>query len=619
MNLGFTIPWLLAGIPAALTFLVIAYRRSAYGNRVIVPTLFLLKHLQGQPTARRKFVPPLRFFFELLLLTLVALAAAGTYLTSSRRNIALVIDNSLSMGAKDWGQTGSPNILAAALEGARDDLARLSGVARVKVYETSPRLRAISQEFESPGEAGTLLSLVRLRFAGDNLEAALSNLLGDAAIDEIYVFSDKSSVTAGTRLSFRPLSVTDRNQQNVAISRLSFSADSTLRSGGAEARVEVSAYTNEDTTVDLRMSGFSLKDKAWRQIAVKTVSVPKRAHVQVPFEVEARPFDAFMAELVDRGAASQSRLNSIPEDDRAFVTVRDQHRSLLLVSDYSLQALGLRDIGSLAVRAESPQSYTPEHLKGESVIFHRFVPPELPKANSLFVLPPPANTLFPVSGSVTRGEVTRWLSEHPILSYLNLPTLELQQLFPLLRVPWMSEIVQTTAGTAALAGERGDYRYVVTGFELFPYEGRRAPFLSIFLLNILKWLSDSSVQSGHIPVYSAIELPDAQAGAHYVDADHADAIAIEEFHGQRSAFPMVPGLVLAGSRGEESLYAADFFESSESNLLDRPEVHISSAPVQLAQRNAHRDLLGWLCLAAAFLIGLDLLIILLRSGRALRA
>jgi hypothetical protein len=58
-------------------------------------------------------------------------------------------------------------------------------------------------------------------------------------------------------------------------------------------------------------------------------------------------------------------------------------------------------------------------------------------------------------------------------------------------------VLFTAEGPLVCAGEESGARYIITGFELFPFDGLRSPTVSIFTLNALRWLFQSgAAQSG---------------------------------------------------------------------------------------------------------------------------
>jgi hypothetical protein len=62
--------------------------------------------------------------------------------------------------------------------------------------------------------------------------------------------------------------------------------------------------------------------------------------------------------------------------------------------------------------------------------------------------------------------------------------------------PWMSQVVGGDGGSLLLKGERGAHRFVATGFNPFPYLGRRNLPMSVLTLNAISYLAGLGGSSG---------------------------------------------------------------------------------------------------------------------------
>src|SRR5438045_1976282 len=90
-------PLALALFPVAGAFLVYAYRRKGRSHIVQVPTLLLLASFKSAARARKRFLPPFRFFLELFLFLLLLFGAAELFRIGPKKRVAVLLDNSLSM------------------------------------------------------------------------------------------------------------------------------------------------------------------------------------------------------------------------------------------------------------------------------------------------------------------------------------------------------------------------------------------------------------------------------------------------------------------------------------------------------------------------------------------
>jgi hypothetical protein len=278
--------------------------------------------------------------------------------------------------------------------------------------------------------------------------------------------------------------------------------------------------------------------------------------------------------------------NVIVQDDGAWAVFEDQAPESILVSDLSPQELHLDALSLLNFKQVRPAEYAAfiaANPKLNTVIFHRFVPQTLPAANFLAVMPPAGNSVLPVAPEHKDAAITRWEATHPVLSYLNLPLLKLKILQPLILPPWGQELIVSTSGVAAYAGEREGGRALVVGTEIFPYEGKKSPLLSIFTLNALKWLSNANVEQGYRPVNTTLE---AGSGVSLVDSlaeEPLGPILPEVGASEQPASALValssPGLYLVrAADGQNKFVAVNFFNAGESDTLSRKKFELSEIP-----------------------------------------
>jgi hypothetical protein len=164
-----------------------------------------------------------------------------------------------------------------------------------------------------------------------------------------------------------------------------------------------------------------------------------------------------------------------------------------------------------------------------------------------------------------------------------------------------------SAGALACAGEEGGVRYVITGFEIFPFDGLRSATVSIFTLNALRWLFANETLN---PGSEQARLASPQEGSVRVgqlllppDTSSARMIAPQQLSlssgESRSTSVPVPGIVAVSKEGvgaqDELLLAANSFSTEESDLSRRytlraPVTH--AAPSSESQNSAQRALQG---------------------------
>lgn len=628
LNFGFAYPALLVLAPAALGLLIYAYLKRGRGVRRPVATLFLLGLLRRTSQARRNFVPPPRFFFELLLLLLLIAGGAGLFSKQEKQTLAVLIDNSFSMAAIDTSDALGGTLLEQALRRAASFLESSRGEFEVKVSTTSPFLQNLSPRFEPPAPARDRLAAVQFAYAADNLEAALAKLLAETGLNRIAVFTDRPRAIEGMplkaqaaaveeRVSLHLIGSAPRRDSNLAVSDLTLKIDP-LRPQAPALTALLHASAQE--SIQARAVLFALpKDKILpARLDEKTVSLAPLEPRRVVFGNIPENQAAFMVQIEPAEPNFPNSLDVIKQDNQAWIIPEIKEQTVSLISEFTPAQLGLTKIPHVQWQRLSPEELgalnTPKtRTEARAQIFHRFAPSFWPAANSLFILPPPGSALFEVSKPAAAAQPTRWQGAHPLLKYLNLPALKIPLLHPVPNPPWALELIGTTSGAAAWAGEYRGRRYATAGFELFPYEGKTAPLLSIFTLNALAWLTEAQDSRGSQLVFAPYKVDGEQAAAQYLDESEPLTPLPGAKQGETLyAFPR-PGLVRISPAGSlPYLVAVNFFDERESNTLKPREItlpQISTGPLSVS---GELSLTRILALIAVALILLDLLVQALR-------
>ena len=186
-------------------------------------------------------------------------------------------------------------------------------------------------------------------------------------------------------------------------------------------------------------------------------------------------------------------------DNRRFaVPTNTRNLKILGISPRPQALMSLRHIAGVSLDVVSPADYGKTDRSGYDLeIFHLSSPAALPATPLLLVLPPETNPLVQLGKPVSRVVVSDWREAHPLTRYLN---------FTLLRPPYAhpfkpkipgETVIESPAGSLVLALERQGVRYLVLGFDPFPYLGRENLPISIFTLNFLDWFLERTGAAGN--------------------------------------------------------------------------------------------------------------------------
>jgi len=602
MTLGAAAPWFLVGVPLAASLLVYIYRARGNAHDLVISTLFLIRNLPQRLSARKTFAPPLQFWLELAALSLLSLAAAGLLATDSRQRIAVVIDTSLSMGAiNEAGQTR----LETAQRIASADVSQFLVQGRFSVYGAASELLPASAPLISAPVAALAINSLKPTYLEDNLNAQIRSLLLQGSFDKIWLYTDRTlkdqSVPFGLRVTTIP--TTPLTERNIWIRSLSADTDQTIT-------IEISSLAPSEISIQVAASCFSADGaelSAPTPISIKLSPVTTNSS-------QIGPIDPTWAFCRITSYGDDTKREALQIDNEGWIARADNAPAIQIVSPLSLQELGLTGLkGFQFQRIESPQATN--FNKMVPTIFHRTTTSSEMQAPSL-VISPPAGAL-PWGGAVapqilTAPPITRWIQSHPLLRYVN-PTLLSIERAAALRCPESSlSIILSSSGVLACAGESEGFRYLVTGFEIFPFEGLSTPTITVLTLNAFKWLFSSATPLGAINLGRSIFPSGAKELRSVMPLSAAPLLTDSNV-----VMINTPGVVSYRSEKDSTpkFLAFNLFSDQESDLARAQTISIEATTqgASLKQR-APLALASWLALLALLVLLIDIAIRIKRSS-----
>jgi hypothetical protein len=598
--LGYTLstlsPWVFAALPVALGLLVYVYRKRGESGRTIVSAIFLFEKLPRVTPARRKFVPPLRFWLELLLFALLTTAAAGLVASRSGKHVALVVDSSMSMAAK--GGSGLSR-LETAKRALLTDLSLASSADRFSVYSLGTTLKRVSESGIDSGGVGPALDAIQPTYTVDRVSTLVGSLLGDATYDSVWLYTDRQPGPSGdidNQLRFITVSSPESSKgilnawiSGVSSSRVGDRSTITVVAdlvGASSAQATVVADCRDKQGTSLPKASISATLGQGSPTSVSITSM-------VPSWAECS-----LALTVPEGDA-------LSLDNVAWLVKGSEGAPIEVISSLDVKDLGLTALPNMRFARGSLDSLSPN----SRALFHRITPQTVPQGPALLVYPHPGP--LPWGGSVreskqAEGKVTRWLESHPLTLYVQSDLLTLPR--PrILECPDTSiPIFHTSEGIVGCAGESGGSRYAILGFELFPFDGLRNPSLSILTLNTLKWLFQGVSSAAGSRAFEPVAVPSGTVEVRY-EAPLSSTLPISP---QGTVYPSSPGIITFMNAAGTALgsSAVHFFAPQESNLtFDSPAEIMTTEPLASQKRDRTLPVYTWLALAALFILSLDLL------------
>lgn len=467
-----------------LPFLLIPYLIKRKPRRVVFSSLLLLRDLSSRSLGHpwgRLHLPPI-FFLQLLLLVLLILALAEPVFSVHPSKLAIIFDNSASMQALE----GQKSRFELAQEQARELLRDFSSNTQVDLYLTVPRLERVGGEALAPDAASALIPMLRPYDLGeppDSYGEGLSRLANEKSYKRIFLLTDHP--VRGQDGTIRVLT-TGRPKDNLAITSFQI-AHPSFSLTQLEARAEVTSFSSREEKVKLLLKGGG------KILSSRTQTVAPRKSEVVSFDgVPVYPAYEAEIELNDALALDNHRF-AIPPASKGL--------EILAISPRAEALYSLRSIPGLNLKVISPEAYEKSGGGGHSLeIFHFSAPVLLPQKHALFVLPPKENPLVAVGGALSRPVISNWREPHPLTRYVNFALFRPAYARPLRPLSFGDALIESPEGAIAIGLEHQGFRYLVLGFDLFPYLGRENLPISLFTLNLLEWfyqgLGGSSTGTG---------------------------------------------------------------------------------------------------------------------------
>lgn len=493
----------LAGLSLALAspLLVLAYLQRKPQKKLTVSSALILRQLPQTISLKRKIKIPSRFYFELFLLLLLALALATPMVRSMDKQVAVLVDNSLSMQAVEEGTSRVELVI-------RKAEALLSSSASYSVYSSSPKLERSGQTQLSASAALQAIKSISPSLAPDRLESSIQRLGESGRYNELLVISDRQILLQpqtekpdqSTRIN--AVQVGDR-LENLFISSAKVTEDP--QSKESQVVIRVGSAGIEANNLRVTLSKRSTEENAFTAIDEKQISVPLNEVRELRF-----PLRETQSEAIYKANVEQEDELSF-DNSYVFSTGKGSSSSLLLVTEKP-GTLGLEGIPGFEVQRLSPENAAKlseqELKKFALLIYHYSAPAEAPPVPSLLIAPP--SGFFPTGVELKNPSVTSWKSDHPLTRYLKVALIRPFTAVTLVPPLWAQSVINIESGSLLAAGEVNGIRHAAIGMEILPFEGRRTPASTVLTLNLLSWLNRGAKLGSALSTGASYRLPEAQ-------------------------------------------------------------------------------------------------------------
>ena len=614
----------LAGIFAAVGCAVVVLYLLKLRRRVIaVPFSPLWERILRDKEAttlfsRLKRVVSLLLQLALLALLVLALGDPRAKEALMRgRTVVVLLDASASMQSTDV----LPNRLAAAKEAVKKILRGMGGADRMLIAQMDALVTplgpmtsdapALERELESVRPTDARADFPRaLRFATDVLRSVDRGeivVVSDGALGPAADASGSVHL-GGATLSYVPIG---KSGNNVGITQFSVRRYP-LDKSRYEVMLELTNTGPGVEDVELQLLGDgALVDLT--QLRLKPGEQLPRFYPQL--SGASRTLEA----KISRADGTHDEL---PADDHAYALLPERRRLKVLVvteGNTYLQAALLLD-EYLDVSDVAPKGYPQAIAQGgwDAVIFDRVTPAEPPKANALYLAPRGPGAPVGVDKELAAPAFDKVDRKHPATRFIALDDVNIAAGRKLVPGPTDKVLGASDGGASPIlvAGARGNFKFVATGFDVRDSDLPLRPAWPLFVLDCINWFADEDAQylSGfrtgdiwRIAVGSSeratVKLPDRTVQPVAVHEGRAVLL------GQRAGFYELSARGADELAGGQSIsFAANLLDASESTMAPQAKLVVDGKEAgELAgfRLGVKREIWVYLLLAAALLTALE--------------
>ena len=569
---------------------------------------------------RRRIQQPWSLLLQLVSMALLVLAIAQLRLGTPEqagRDHVIVLDTSSWMAAR----SGRGALMDVARDRARQYLKALPSRDRVMLVRADA-LATPATAFEQ--DRRKLDAAIRASQPGStalNLDQALAfarraqgqdgRRVGEIAFIGAGRTAPRDAMAAAPPRNLRVIAIAD-NIENVGLRKIG-----ARRSGKDselwEVLVSLRNYGARPHVVTLSLD-FGPPGPAGRvPAATRPISLDPGAETEATFEYRTSAGGVLGVNL--------SPHDAFPADDHAEMELPAQPALPVVV--YSREPELLKPILSATPRVAAvyrkPEEFRPNDPG--LVIVDRFIPPQRPTADSIWIDPPAQGSPVPVRTSVEQVQFSAWDSSHPAAAGLHAKDFKLDHVSVFEAAPGDARIGEVAAGPVIVA-RAGHPKIVALGFHPALTGMRYELATPLLFANLLRWMSPETFRRSEVAAGSvgAVKLVMEEALAPKevkVTGDDGSGLPFTVRDRTLTFFSGAPGgvKVLAGDR--EYLYALSLPELGETKWT--PPTEAKAGIPHFAQiLDTSTDL--WPLLALAGALGLLIEWVLYgRFRRGLRA
>jgi len=606
--------WLASlGIPILLLYMLKLRRKQ-----VQVSSTFLWQQLLRDQQANapwQKLKRNLLLLLQLLILAALVVALARPALrvpVVATGSVIVLLDASASMNATDVSPSQSRFEQArSSVNDLINGLSSASSMTLILVGRTPQTL--ISSESDKSLLKSALDNAQVTQESADWHAAfalAAGAARGESAVGKstMVIVSDGGLPESGLPalpgdVSYIPIG---ESQNNIALSALALR----MAQRGPQLFAEISNYDSMDRNILL---SIYFNDEL---IDARQLSVKASASGSLTLDNLPNTSGIYKATIANPADNSPNSLDSLSLDNTAFAVFQaSSARRVLLVSNGNLfleQLLaslpGLQPFRALPAEDGTIQiPNDPFNL----YIFDGILPPQLPKANFLFVNPPD-NPFFEVGGTYNEIENVQ-VKEHRLTRFVDWTNVHILEAEQIQTPEWAEILIGSDAGPLVLAGETDGQRIAALTFDLKESDLPLQIAYPILFSNLIDYLAPPSTfdaTQSLRPGESLALLPQTNLDRIVIASPSNQAYTLPSnqttFTQTHELGYYAVNLISADSNTIE-YFAVNLFDDNESNIQPRDVVQVGQVAVTSAVSGqvGQRELWPWLAALALIVLMIE--------------
>ena len=294
--------------------------------------------------------------------------------------------------------------------------------------------------------------------------------------------------------------------------------------------------------------------------------------------------------------------DGFPADDHAELELPAQPTLSVIV--YSAQPELLRPVLSATPRVSAVYRKPEEYRANDTglVILDRFIPPQRPTADSIWIDPPALGSPIPVGKRVEQAQFSHWDAGHPGAAGLHTKDFKLDHATVFEAGAADGRIGEVDAGPVIVA-RPGKPKIVVIGFHPALTGMRYELATPLLFANLLRWISPevfrrSEISGGSVGSVKLVMDQAAAAPDVKVTAEDGSPVPFTMRDRTLNFFAGSPGGVKVVAGDREYLYSLTLPELWETKWTPPSDAH-SGIPKFAVILESSSDLWPWLALAGA--------------------